>query len=64
MSDMALQFLVIAYALLALIIVVLILRKKGMEDDNNLRRKQSIGKEAVKADYKNVDTSFYEMNGI
>lgn len=57
---MTLQFLVIAYALLALMIVVLVLRKKGQEEDNNLRRKKSIGKEAVKADYKNIDTSFYE----
>lgn len=54
------QFLVIAYALLALIIVVLILGKKGMEEDNNLRRKQALGRETVKADYKNVNTSFYE----
>lgn len=54
------QFLVIAYALFALMIVVVLLSKKGMADDNNLRRKKSIGKETVKADYKNVDTSFYE----
>ncbi|MGN0521243.1 MAG: type II secretion system F family protein [Eubacterium sp.] len=55
-----LEFLVVSYALFALAIVVLLLSKKGMEEDNNLRRKKSIGKEVVKADYKNVDTSFYE----
>ncbi len=55
-----LEFLVIAYALFALSIVVVLLSKKGMEEDNNLKRKKSIGKEAVKVDYKNVDTSFYE----
>ena len=54
------QFLVIAYALFALALVVLILSKKGMEEDNNLRRKKAIGKDTVKTDYKNVDTSFYE----
>ncbi len=55
-----LEFLVIAYALFALSIVIVLLSKKGMEEDNNLKRKKSIGKEAVKVDYKNVDTSFYE----
>ena len=60
MNEYVTQFLVIAYALLALIIVVLILGKKGREEDNNLRRKQSLGKEAVKADYKNVNTTFRE----
>ncbi len=54
------QFLVIAYALFALALVILILSKKGMEEDNNLRRKKAIGKDTVKTDYKNVDTSFYE----
>lgn len=55
-----LEFLVIAYTLFALSIVVMLLSKKGMEEDNNLKRKKSIGKETVKVDYKNVDTSFYE----
>lgn len=60
MAQFAIQFMVIAYALFALIIVVLLLGKKGREEDSNLRRKKSIGKETVKADYKNVDTSFKE----
>ncbi len=60
MGQYVTQFLVIAYALLALIIVILVLGKKGREEDSNLRRKQSIGKETVKADYKNVNTSFKE----
>lgn len=55
------QFLVIAYALFALVIVILLLMTKGQEEDNNLRRMKSIGSEQVnKADYKNVDTSFYD----
>ena len=54
------QFLVITYTLLALMIVIVLLGKKGREEDSNLRRKQSIGKETVKAEYKNVDTSFYD----
>ncbi len=55
------NFLVIAYALFALIIVILLLSKKGQEEDNNIRRMKSIGKEPAKpTDYKNVDTSFYE----
>lgn len=54
------QFLVIAYALFALAIAIVLLSQKGMQEDNNLRRKKSIGKETVKADYKNIDTSFYE----
>ncbi len=53
-------FLVISYALLALIIIVLILGKKGREEDASFKRKKSIGKETVKSAYKNVDTSFYE----
>lgn len=53
-------FLVIAYACLALMIVVVALGKKGTEQDRNLKRMKSIGKEAVKEEYKNVDTSFYE----
>lgn len=60
MGQYVTQFLVIAYSLLALIIVVLLLSKKGKEEDNNLRRKKALGKGTVKADYKNVDTSFYE----
>ena len=36
--------------------------KKGSEEDKNLRRMKTIGKDVVKADYKNVDTSFYERN--
>lgn len=60
MAQYVIQFMVIAYALFALIIVVLLLGKKGREEDSNLRRKQSIGKETVKADYKNVNTSFKE----
>lgn len=55
-----LEFLVIAYTLFALALVLVLLSKKGMEEDNNLKRKKSIGREAVKVDYKNVDTSFYE----
>ncbi len=60
MSQYFTQFLVIAYSLLALVAVILILGKKGREEDSNLRRKQEIGKDAVKADYKNVNTSFRE----
>ena len=60
MAQFAIQFMVIAYALFALIIVVLLLGKKGREEDSNLRRKKSIGKEAVQVDYKNVDTTFKE----
>ena len=55
------QFLVIAYALFALVIVILLFMTKGQEEDNNLRRMKSIGSKQVnKADYKNVDTSFYD----
>lgn len=53
-------FIVIAYALLVLVIVILVLSKKGMESDKNIKRLKSIGKDIVKEDYKNVDTSFYE----
>lgn len=53
-------FIVITYSVLALVIVVLILGKKGTEEDNNLKRMKTIGKEVVKVEYKNVDTSFYE----
>ncbi len=60
MNQYFTQFLVIAYSLLALVAVILILGKKGREEDSNLRRKQEIGKDTVKADYKNVNTSFRE----
>lgn len=53
-------FVVFAYALLALILVVIIFGKKGAEEDSNLKRMKTIGKDVVKNDYKNVDTSFYE----
>lgn len=53
-------FIVISYSVLFLVIVVLLLGKKGRESDNNLKRMKSIGKEVVKSEYKNVDTSFYE----
>lgn len=51
---------VIAYALFAFGLVTVLLTRRGMEDDNNFRRKQQLGKETVKADYKNVNTSFYD----
>ena len=50
--------LVAAYALFAFGLVLILLTKRGEEDDNNFRRKQALGKETVKAEYKNVDTSF------
>ena len=53
-------FIVISYSVLFLVIVVLLLGRKGRESDNNLKRMKSIGKEVVKSEYKNVDTSFYE----
>ena len=52
--------LVITYALFAFGLVVILLARRGEEEDNNFRRKQALGKETVKADYKNVDTSFYD----
>lgn len=52
--------LVITYALFAFGLVIILLTRKGEEEDNNFRRKQALGKETVKADYKNVDTSFYD----
>ncbi|MBR1530927.1 MAG: hypothetical protein IJ643_02575, partial [Eubacterium sp.] len=52
--------LVITYALFAFGLIVILLARKGKEEDNNIRRKQALGKETVKADYKNVDTSFYD----
>ncbi len=60
MGEYVTQFLVIAYSLLALIAVILILGKKGREEDSNFRRKQEIGKDTIKVDYKNVNTSFHE----
>ena len=53
-------FVVITYSVLALVVVVIVLGKKGAEEDSNLKRMKSIGKEVVKVEYKNVDTSFYE----
>lgn len=55
-------FLVIAYSLLVLILCVIIFGKKGREEDNNLKRMKSIGKDVVTAEYKNVETSFYDRN--
>ncbi len=55
-------FLVIAYALLVLVLCIAVFGKKGKEDDNNLKRMKSIGKEVVTAEYKNVETSFYDRN--
>ncbi len=60
MSTLLIPFLVITYAFLALIIVIMILGKKGHEEDASFKRKKNIGKETVKVNYKNVDTSFYE----
>lgn len=54
--------LVIAYALLILVLCIAVFGKKGKEDDNNLKRMKSIGKEVVTAEYKNVETSFYDRN--
>ncbi len=55
-------FLVISYSLLILMIVIIILGKKGKEEDNTLNRMKTIGKDAVTAEYKNIETSFYERN--
>ena len=55
-------FLVITYSVLALISAIIIFGKKGAEEDNNLKRMKTIGKDVVTAEYKNVDTSFYERN--
>ena len=55
-------FLVIAYALLILVLCIAVFGKKGKEEDNNLTRMKSIGKEVVTAEYKNVETSFYDRN--
>ena len=54
--------LVIAYALLILVLCIAVFGKKGKEEDNNLKRMKSIGKEVVTAEYKNVETSFYDRN--
>lgn len=55
-------FLVIAYSLLILVLCIVVFGKKGAEEDNNLKRMKSIGKEVVNAEYKNIETSFYERN--
>lgn len=55
-------FLVITYSVLALILAIILFGKKGAEEDNNLKRMKTIGKDVVTAEYKNVDTSFYERN--
>ena len=54
--------LVIAYSLFVMILCIVIFGKKGKEEDNNLKRMKSIGKEVVTAEYKNVETSFYDRN--
>lgn len=54
--------LVITYALLILVLCIAIFGKKGKEEDNNLKRMKAIGKEAVTAEYKNIETSFYDRN--
>ena len=54
--------LVIAYSLFVMVLCIVIFGKKGKEEDNNLKRMKSIGKEVVTADYKNVETSFYDRN--
>lgn len=55
-------FLVIAYSLFVMVLCIVIFGKKGREEDNNLKRMKSIGKEVVTAEYKNVETSFYDRN--
>ena len=54
--------LVIAYSLFVMVLCIVIFSKKGKEEDNNLKRMKSIGKEVVTAEYKNVETSFYDRN--
>ena len=54
--------LVIAYSLLVLILCIAVFGKKGKEEDNNLKRMKSIGKEVVTAEYKNIESSFYDRN--
>ncbi|MGN1123719.1 MAG: type II secretion system F family protein [Eubacterium sp.] len=55
-----LPLVVISYAALALMLVLVFLGRKGKEEDDNIRRMRSIGKETVKAEYKNIDSSFYD----
>mgnify|MGYP000771299799 FL=1 len=45
-----------------MVLCIVIFGKKGKEEDNNLKRMKSIGKEVVTAEYKNVETSFYDRN--
>ena len=54
--------LVIAYSLFVMVLCIVIFGKKGKEEDNNLKRMKSIGTEVVTAEYKNVETSFYDRN--
>ena len=54
--------LVIAYSLFVMVLCIVIFGKKGKEEDNNLKRMKSIGKEVVTAEYKNLETSFYDRN--
>ena len=54
--------LVIAYSLFVMVLCIVIFGKQGKEEDNNLKRMKSIGKEVVTAEYKNVETSFYDRN--
>ena len=54
--------LVIAYSLLVLVFCIAVFGKKGKEEDNNLKRMKSIGKEVVTAEYKNIESSFYDRN--
>lgn len=54
--------LVIAYSLFVMVLCIVIFGKKGKEEDNNIKRMKSIGKEVVTAEYKNVETSFYDRN--
>ena len=54
--------LVIAYSLFVMVLCIVIFGKKGKEEDNNLKRMKSIGKEVFTAEYKNVETSFYDRN--
>ena len=54
--------LVIAYSLFVMVLCIVIFGKKGKEEDNNLKRMKSIGKDVVTAEYKNVETSFYDRN--
>ena len=49
-------------AIFVMVLCIVIFGKKGKEEDNNLKRMKSIGKEVVTAEYKNVETSFYDRN--